>query len=767
MCKIDGILFFVVFCLIVLNNLSAQTNCNFKISGNVSDADTKEPLFYANILIFETGVSVYSDTNGYYVLKNICAGEYNLVISHFSCQPIRYKIKVGSNMLQNFVLPHKTNELREITVTDKHIPNKTSIKEELNAKNLFFTRGLSIGESLQNIVGVNTIQTGNNIFKPMINGLHGNRLQIIANGVRLESQQWGTDHAPEIDPFNADKITVIKGAGALRYGSDALAGTILTESKPLPIGGKINSELFTGFFSNNNMFVSHAMIEKNIKHFPALSWRLNVSGKIAGNTKTPNYFLWNSGMSEANASLTLGYRKPTFSIETHSSVFSTTLGIFLGSQIGNITDLQEAIKAPSPLFNKNEFSYKVDRPRQEINHITNKVKYTYYKDPRHLLNIQLAHQLNRRKEFDLSMISNKPELDLTLQTTQAEIWYEHRHDYWLHNYGTTSTFKENNWQGSRFFIPNYRNYQASAYHISAYTKNKFSAEAGIRYDFQHLTTYRNINNYISSNNNSWHNASSTINLKYVGINNFLYALNLSMAWRPPAINELFVNGLHHGTSSFEIGNTQMQSEKGYKIAFQITKPLFDSLVVIETFVFNNLILDIINLVPDTAPTLTIRGAFPTFRYIQTNANLSGVDFKIMLKPSAKVNHQITGSILYARDLNTETWLQQMPSNRLNQQFSYCFSDFKYFKNLQLQLQYLTVFKQTRLPENSTDYLPPPDTYNLLNAFLTTNYKNTQIQFGSNNILNTVYREYLNRFRYFNDEPGRNIFVRILINFNNV
>src|SRR3546814_10940800 len=37
-----------------------------------------------------------------------------------------------------------------------------------------------------------------------------------------------------------------------------------------------------------------------------------------------------------------------------------------------------------------------------------------------------------------------------------------------------------------------------------------------------------------------------------------------MAWRPPSVNELYSNGLHHGTASYEIGDSTLESEQGYK-----------------------------------------------------------------------------------------------------------------------------------------------------------------------------------------------------------
>jgi iron complex outermembrane receptor protein len=44
----------------------------------------------------------------------------------------------------------------------------------------------------------------------------------------------GVANMPEIDPFMAQKLTVIKGAAGVRYGSDAIAGVIMVEPNPLP-----------------------------------------------------------------------------------------------------------------------------------------------------------------------------------------------------------------------------------------------------------------------------------------------------------------------------------------------------------------------------------------------------------------------------------------------------------------------------------------------------------------------------------------------------
>ena len=67
----------------------------------------------------------------------------------------------------------------------------------------------------------------------MVNGLFGNRVIIVNNGIRLEGQNWGMEHAPEIDAFLASEIELIKGAESLRYGADGIGGVIRISPKSI------------------------------------------------------------------------------------------------------------------------------------------------------------------------------------------------------------------------------------------------------------------------------------------------------------------------------------------------------------------------------------------------------------------------------------------------------------------------------------------------------------------------------------------------------
>jgi iron complex outermembrane receptor protein len=72
----------------------------------------------------------------------------------------------------------------------------------------------------------------------------------------------------------------------------------------------------------------------------------------------------------------------------------------------------------------------------------------------------------------------------------------------------------------------------------------------------------------------------------------------------------------------------------------------------------------------------------------------------------------------------------------------------------------------QLVDQQLDYVPPPDAYFLLHSEWVADWliakQIMHFNIGVNNILNTRYRDYLNRNRYFANENGRNFYFRCSI-----
>ena len=144
------------------------------------------------------------------------------------------------------------------------------------------------------------MRNGSGISKPVVHGLFGNRVAILNNGIAQSGQQWGSDHAPEIDPFVADHLSVVKGASALAYGGNSLGSVVLVETDNIQEDPHLHGEVNYTLQSNGWGHTLNSTIEKNGSW---AAWRITGTLKRQGDNRTSNYFLTNTGKKENNLAL--------------------------------------------------------------------------------------------------------------------------------------------------------------------------------------------------------------------------------------------------------------------------------------------------------------------------------------------------------------------------------------------------------------------------------------------------------------------------------
>ncbi|MBA2613076.1 MAG: TonB-dependent receptor [Bacteroidetes bacterium] len=774
--------FFLYISIFFISTLAihAQSDtCKNSLYGKIIDEHDRKPLEFASVYIVELAKGAVSDNKGRYKIEDICNGIYTVKISHIGCESLQSKIIVKGKTNQNFYPEHHAEILKDIEITaQKLVEQTTQTKNDVSEEKLNQSKGQSLGESLKSITGVNSLNTGNSISKPIIHGMHSNRILILNNGVRQEGQQWGVEHAPEIDPFTANKLSVIKGANSVRYGSDAIAGVVIVESKPLRDSAGINGEVNLVGMTNGKAGTASAYLEGNFNRLKAFSWRVQGTLKQTGTVSAPNYILVNTGLRESNFSYTLGWKKKKYGAEIFYSQFNTTLGIFGASHIGNITDLNTAFKSPVPL-ETGPFTYKIGRPYQNIEHELFKAKMYIVTGVKGKLSVTYARQYNLRNEYDkhkplndsLAAL-NKPELQFELTTHSADIIWEHNQvKHFTGSIGFSGLTQGNTYEG-RALIPNFRNYNGGIFWIERWRRNKFELEAGIRYDYKRLQVYKY--QYVSYATyqlvtpvHTFENVSGNVGAIYKPGSNINLAFNLGTAWRAPSVSELYSYGLHHGAAAIEYGDNTLKSERTYNGIFTL-RYTPSKRITIEVSPYLHYVNNFIYRQPATVPVVTIRGAFPAFYYKQTDATLKGCDFYLNYKFTNSIELTGKASILRAWNNTENNWLIMMPSDRYESEITYRFKNYKKLNSSYLSASVLYVTKQWRVPANS-DFVAPPSEYYTFNIHgsCSIKIKNQNIELGVSvfNLLNKTYRDYLDRFRYFTDAMGRNITFRIKVPFN--
>ena len=94
--------------------------------------------------------------------------------------------------------------------------------EELDAR-----KGATLGDTIARMPGVQTSNFGPGVGRPIIRGQEGPRVAVVANGVgNMDASTVSADHATSIEPFLADQIEVLKGPATLLFGSGAIGGAV-------------------------------------------------------------------------------------------------------------------------------------------------------------------------------------------------------------------------------------------------------------------------------------------------------------------------------------------------------------------------------------------------------------------------------------------------------------------------------------------------------------------------------------------------------------
>ncbi|QJX47058.1 TonB-dependent receptor [Hymenobacter taeanensis] len=765
--------------------LGQSGTCALSLSGRISDHESRGSLASATVVVLETQQATQTEADGHYHFE-LCPGTYHVQVSFVGFTPETAEVRLGPAVVRDFKLHPDAILLQGATVNGQHVEAPTlQATATLSEQALQQTRGQTLGEALQKVTGVTAIQTGPSIFKPMIHGLHSNRVTILNNGVRQEGQQWGQEHGPEIDPFIASKLTVVKGAASVRYGSDAIGGVVLVQPKALRDSAGTGGELNLVGMSNNGLGAASGTIEGNLAKLPALSWRVQGTAKRAGTMRAPGYYLKNSGFEEYDYSGAVGWRKATYGLEVFYSQFSTKLGILPAAHAESPSDLSAAIARPRPL-ETTSFNYYINRAYQQVSHELLKLTGFVKTGSVGRLTATLGQQTDFRDEYDLYSARNaeraalnRPALSYSNRTTTGELVWEHKPlGHFTGSVGLAGTYQLNRYaDGTKGFIPFYNNYVAGAFAIERWQQGKWQLEGGLRADYRHLQTRRGTRNaqgvyYVDRREFSYVTPAASLDAMYDPAAHLTLSLTTSLTQRAPAPNERFSDGVHN--AQYELGydlvpgNGALRPETAYHTALTANwhdNPRLNG----EVTVYQTAINGFIYQQPILPPVINIRGTLISWQYYQTNATLRGLDIGLTYRLAPQWQLAGKASVVRGRDTKADQWQVFMPADRAELSVRYEAPD----GNGRLTGRYVNlggyaVARQTRVPDNyaAKDYALPPAGYALLGletgATVHWGRLPLEVSVAGSNLLNQRYRDYLNRYRYFANEMGRNVTLRVRV-----
>lgn len=790
--------------LLAFSTVINAQDCSFKFTGSILDQHDDSPLSRAIISIEELNATTFSDERGTFSFDNICNGHYTIVVEHAQCKTKMSSIKVKDNTTKILRLEHHYEKLNEVIVSGSGDGfNQTVIKPTLSQEDIALGSNQSLGAMLSKVSGVSGLSSGNSIIKPSIHGLHSSRVTIINAGVRMEDQEWGAEHAPNLDVNQANSIEIIKNASALQYSGDAIGGFVIIKPQRIPIKDTLFGKARWTAQTNGQGGSLHAGMTKSTD----FGWYGSLEGtfKGYGDFEAPDYILSNTGMRSNSVAAVIGKNQFKRGIELKYSRVENKIGILRASHLGGAQDQLLALNSEAPLIIR-DFTYDIDRPKQEVVHEILSAKGYIKSRVLGKINVRYDYQNNHRLEFDIRRGSdqNKASMDLSLITQSISIdmapvsnWFSNLKlglgGRKLQNSSDPNT-------GVKRLIPDFNRYDLGAYVLAGKAlSDDLALEFGARLDYSHIKAFKYYYTALWEERNygsiypdfviedlgtqtltqpkfDYLNPSAAMGLNWSLNAQSTILLNLALGARNPNPSELFSEGLHHSASRIEIGDLRFTSEISKNISagyrFQNNKVTFS----IHPFLR---FIDRFILLEPTGVQQTIRGNFQVWSYRQANVSLAGMDLDARVVLNQDVALETQCALVKSYEVATGTPLINMPPVNAINTVVYQNQNLPAFElriesdHTWRQNEYPNTNFEAFIPESQSfelvDVSTPPDAYHLMNLEIRGQLKNlgkskTILSLRVNNCFNVRYRNYLNSLRFYADDLGRNLLLSLTTNF---
>jgi iron complex outermembrane receptor protein len=134
---------------------------------------------------------------------------------------------------------HEDHDLEEVIVRatplDRDVVELSQSATVLTGEDLRRELANNIGETLTRQAGLASASFGQNVGRPVIRGLQGQRVGVLTNNMSAsDASAVSQDHAVAVEPFLADQVEVLRGPTTLLYGSGAIGGVVNIVSHTIP-----------------------------------------------------------------------------------------------------------------------------------------------------------------------------------------------------------------------------------------------------------------------------------------------------------------------------------------------------------------------------------------------------------------------------------------------------------------------------------------------------------------------------------------------------
>lgn len=531
---------------------------------------------------------------------------------------------------------------KEIVVTAPYVERLDILSgtSALSGEDLAEQSQGQIGDMLTSLPGVSATSFGPGASRPVVRGFQGNRVAVLTDSIgNIDASNTSADHAVTIDALTTERIEVLRGPAVLLFGGQAVGGAVNVINKRIPrsvpeepvhvdaqLGYGSAADEYSGGASVDvpltDRFVVHVdgsyrssddlriggyllspTLRQEASDFAADQTALGNTTEAANATALANSRgrLPNSGVTTWTAGAGAAFIDDGGNLGVSFNIYDTNYGI------AERPDFGAAPEEDGVSIDLRQYRFDLRGEVELGDGLFDKLRLrTGYANYEHV----------ELEGGDVGTQFLSKAIESRLELAQND------RGGWRGASGVQYTTRDFAAIGDEAFVPPTRSNQIGLFSLQEFDFGNLEAEVALRFDHAGLEAQT------LGITRGFNNVSAALGVAY-NIGDLKFGTNISRTGRAPSVEELYSDGPHVATQSFEIGDVDLRSERSWngEIYARYDSTRFDFSTTLYANRFGSFIYE--------SATGAIQDDLPVFQYFQRKARVWGVE----AEATAQLGHQ--------------------------------------------------------------------------------------------------------------------------------